>query len=443
MEGATKLQPSEMFAMSSPRFLIDVSLPLPPDPTDAFAVASFWRDTSAMAKQIVRAQFFDAFHQLRSTGVLKEYKELDRFCWTIHQDRQYGGEIRTSHLGLLELAKPGWSLLACLSFKLVFPKDVQLSFPEPQEFRKLERATFLHLNEPWEALLISGGMKLLKRQLNMTFGIHVGICLPLVSEDRVPSPECCQHDFRLLPLTLYEWRLIWECKHCGYLCHCSCFSRAIQAEPFPSHWVNQEVKPGRKISSIGYRDSVCEMCRGIPATDPFCHPMYGRSEFESRYGAYILKRMAEMRADGIQVPYFPLFDATASNYVREQVGCYRIGERWADETALYRVVQSLFPQKEVVHHYRAKWLGRQELDIFVPDLKVAIEFHGEQHFEPVSAWGGEEALDRTRARDSRKVELCERAGVKLVVFTFRDELTPETVAQRLQREGVPVPSIES
>jgi hypothetical protein len=78
-------------------------------------------------------------------------------------------------------------------------------------------------------------------------------------------------------------------------------------------------------------------------------------------------------------------------------------------------------------------LGRQELDIFVPSLKLAIEYQGEQHFKPIDAWGGEDALLRGQQRDDEKKQKCERAGLKLIYFDYRMELTEKFVARQLEQ----------
>ena len=49
------------------------------------------------------------------------------------------------------------------------------------------------------------------------------------------------------------------------------------------------------------------------------------------------------------------------NVLRVSQGLPKVGEGWVNEMRLYRAVEVLFPDDEVIHHYRADWLGRLEL----------------------------------------------------------------------------------
>ena len=100
---------------------------------------------------------------------------------------------------------------------------------------------------------------------------------------------------------------------------------------------------------------------------------------------------------------------------------------------LFKTITYLLNGHEVIHHYRADWLARQELDIFVPSLKLAIEYQGEQHFMPVEAWGGKNALKKTQQRDEEKKRKCEREGVTLIYFDHKMELTEKYVARKVEK----------
>jgi hypothetical protein len=62
--------------------------------------------------------------------------------------------------------------------------------------------------------------------------------------------------------------------------------------------------------------------------------------------------------------------------------------------------------------------ARFELDAFFPELMLAFEYQGEQHYTPVEPWGGEEALKRTIKRDTEKRALCSSHGIRLVEVPF-------------------------
>lgn len=69
---------------------------------------------------------------------------------------------------------------------------------------------------------------------------------------------------------------------------------------------------------------------------------------------------------------------------------------------------------EVIQHGRPDWLGRQHLDIWIPELMVAVEYQGAQHDRPIEFFGGQDAHTKGKKRDARKVERCIEAGVRLI-----------------------------
>lgn len=104
----------------------------------------------------------------------------------------------------------------------------------------------------------------------------------------------------------------------------------------------------------------------------------------------------------------------AENTFREERDIPRVGEGWVAETALFYEVRDAFPDETVTQHGRPKWLGRQHLDIFMPDRGVAIEYQGEQHDRPVEFFGGKEAFWKNVERDRKKLSICKRNGVRVV-----------------------------
>jgi hypothetical protein len=115
---------------------------------------------------------------------------------------------------------------------------------------------------------------------------------------------------------------------------------------------------------------------------------------------------------------------------RRAPDCFREG--WFSETDLYNRVRQLFPTMTVTHHGQTKWLGRQHFDIWMPDIGVAIEYQGEQHFREVTFFGGAEGLKNTRLRDQKKRDLCSQHGVRLIEVLFNDELSDEWLLRTIQ-----------
>lgn len=104
----------------------------------------------------------------------------------------------------------------------------------------------------------------------------------------------------------------------------------------------------------------------------------------------------------------------AENNLRLSIGGKRIGEGFISETNLYYRVKNHFPSLNVIQHGRPDFLGRQHFDIWIPDFKIAIEYQGEQHDNPVMFFGGEEGFKNNQKRDELKKEKCVKNEVILL-----------------------------
>ena len=61
-------------------------------------------------------------------------------------------------------------------------------------------------------------------------------------------------------------------------------------------------------------------------------------------------------------------------------------------------------------------------DIFIPDMDLYIEYDGEQHFRPVSSWGGDESFNDLKIRDNIKNEFCKNNNIKLIRISYLDNI---------------------
>lgn len=125
------------------------------------------------------------------------------------------------------------------------------------------------------------------------------------------------------------------------------------------------------------------------------------------------------------------FENAIENVARAEFGFRRVGEGWVSESQLAQIVATLLPGREVVRHYRSEWLEGLELDIWVPELRLGVEYQGQQHFHPVKAWGGAAGLKSVCERDARKATLCAGAAVTLIYVDYTEPLTVQHVRSRL------------
>ena len=90
--------------------------------------------------------------------------------------------------------------------------------------------------------------------------------------------------------------------------------------------------------------------------------------------------------------------------------------KWFNELNLFKIAKSEYP--DTIYQFRSNWLGNQSLDIYIPDLNLAIEYQGIQHYEPVKAFGGKEKFEERLKLDNRKRQLCKENNINLFEWKY-------------------------
>ena len=57
-------------------------------------------------------------------------------------------------------------------------------------------------------------------------------------------------------------------------------------------------------------------------------------------------------------------------------------------------------------------------DFYIPSLKIAIEYDGKQHFEPIEYFGGKESFEILQKHDAIKNEYCKNNGISLLRIPY-------------------------
>lgn len=76
------------------------------------------------------------------------------------------------------------------------------------------------------------------------------------------------------------------------------------------------------------------------------------------------------------------------------------------------------PNEEYLENYRPEWLFGMEIDFYFPDLGLAVEVNGRQHYDRVSFQTGIEH-DRQRRRDAKKKRIILSRGLKFIIVRQR------------------------
>lgn len=128
------------------------------------------------------------------------------------------------------------------------------------------------------------------------------------------------------------------------------------------------------------------------------------------------------------------------------------GGKHGAESKLREIASRLLKTTFVTKRFKeAKGLGggALEIDIYNEKLKLGIEHHGFQHYEPVKHWDksggdGTQALIKLKEHDRRTREYCCSAGITLIEVRQLDEYTTpeqfrETLYQECKKANIPLP----
>lgn len=119
----------------------------------------------------------------------------------------------------------------------------------------------------------------------------------------------------------------------------------------------------------------------------------------------------------------------------------RVQTKWGNEYRLFLLVSRYV--KDAYYQYHCDWLGKQSYDIYSDKYKVAIEYQGQQHYEAVDLFGGEESLKYSLKRDKRKRELSILHGIRLLEWKYTVPVEEKNVIEFLTANGITIQSPDS
>ena len=313
----------------------------------------------------------------------------------------------------------------------------QIEFPYPKVVICSGKEKIIYVDEVWlpkfilqDTFSYIGGVKKkitvkqsklkTKNKTSITF-LTLIITKDILKKIKALSEK--QTNNNLLPsqLGVWEWRQTFYNKINGKSYFCDCFKEALQ---------KTSLKPNKKdhkhiqyaLDNQKFKNGICHICSKTNSDLLYCSKMYG-SEVMVRYGAYIEKIAIEKETGKRE----------AENIIREHLGVAKIGEKWVNETLLFNYINIIFPQYNVIREASPTWLDRQRLDIFIPELDLAIEYQGQQHFEPIEIFGGKEGLIKAKERDKEKFSKCKKNNIKLLYFTYKENLSEKLVLKKIKK----------
>jgi hypothetical protein len=112
-------------------------------------------------------------------------------------------------------------------------------------------------------------------------------------------------------------------------------------------------------------------------------------------------------------------------------GCLVIGQSELSPSAeIFRWVKQLLPQEEIIQRWRDPTIENREIDIYLPQRKLGIEYHG-------LIWHSE-FYSKKECRDHQKFLLAKKAGIRLIQV-YEDEWAGKSNIIKAQLQGILAP----
>lgn len=137
-----------------------------------------------------------------------------------------------------------------------------------------------------------------------------------------------------------------------------------------------------------------------------------------------------------------LKDAYNSKFINEEFSTYkRPVNKWKSEELVYNLTKKLYKDYEVIYQHKPFFLrsnkgGQMSYDVYISKLRIAIEYQGKQHFEPVDFFGGEKSYIEVTERDKLKKELSEQNGVKLIYINYWEDINSQLIREKIEEVSI-------
>jgi len=110
------------------------------------------------------------------------------------------------------------------------------------------------------------------------------------------------------------------------------------------------------------------------------------------------------------VIFFNLIFLQAFPEILWDIKRFGVNNELKSQNLLFRIMRSVFPSQHILYNYHCKSVKFKRsnqfmsLDIFLPEIKLALEYQGKGHFEHWWSYGdmAEDGLKKQKERDEEK-----------------------------------------
>lgn len=109
--------------------------------------------------------------------------------------------------------------------------------------------------------------------------------------------------------------------------------------------------------------------------------------------------------------------------------------KWKSEYLVKELCEKLFGKNNVIFQHRPYFLhtdkGQLSYDVYLTKYKIAIEYQGKQHYEPIDFFGGDKTFQLQQKRDEIKQILSKQNNIRIIYITYKDPITKEFIAKKV------------
>ena len=162
-----------------------------------------------------------------------------------------------------------------------------------------------------------------------------------------------------------------------------------------------------------------------------------RWRLENKFSYYVEDRQVKDDAEIYSGASEIIKAALSGIYDKCEYGSYsKPLNRWKSEELVFNITKRLYKDYQVIYQYKPFYLatdrGIMSYDIYICGLKIAIEYQGKQHFEPVDYFGGIDSFEKQQERDELKAKISRENGVKLVYVNYWESITPDLIKHKIE-----------
>ncbi len=110
------------------------------------------------------------------------------------------------------------------------------------------------------------------------------------------------------------------------------------------------------------------------------------------------------------------------------------------EALMFKVLNDMFPKDEYINNGYYSWLisprgAPMQLDRYYPDLKIAFELQGIQHYEHTTYYHKTlSSFKYLQECDIIKKDTCEKRGITLIEIRYDEDISDNLIQTKLEGE---------